>query len=330
MRSTHNQKAKLLLLLAIMLGVAGMANAQKSTTKVIDNKGTIKWVLDSSTQFVDTGYNGLSMPNGHSVVLGGKLVQVTTLDVNGQKLQISNLISGLGTDSLVVADPTTGELKRISSSRLLGNLTAKNGMYKQGDSIKLGGALTETTTITTSATNTLKIAGLQSGSGSDSIMVVDPATNSLRYISKSKLFGGLFANNGLTKSGDSIQLGGTLTKPTTITTSATNTLALPGLQGGSTTTDSMLVVNGATGVLRQVSVNSLLQSGEQTFTAAAGQSNYSVANMPATASKVWVYRNGAKLVAATDFNTAAGVMTLTTAMAALVAVNDVIEVQWVK
>jgi hypothetical protein len=56
------------------------------------------------------------------------------------------------------------------------------------------------------------------------------------------------ANNGLSKSGDTIQLGGALTGATTVTTSATNTLALAGLQSGAST-DSMLVVNPTTGVI---------------------------------------------------------------------------------
>jgi hypothetical protein len=52
--------------------------------------------------------------------------------------------------------------------------------------------------------------------------------------------------------------------------------------------------------------------------------------MPATASKVWVYRNGAKLIPVTDFTTGAGQIILTSAMAALIVAGDTIEVQWVK
>ena len=73
-----------------------------------------------------------------------------------------------------------------------------------------------------------------------------------------------------------------------------------------------------------------MQSGEENFTATAAQASYTVPNMPATASKVWVYRNGAKLLATTDYTAIAGSITLVTGMAALVESGDVIEVQWVK
>jgi hypothetical protein len=91
-----------------------------------------------------------------------------------------------------------------------------------------------------------------------------------------------------------------------------------------------LVVASADGTLKRVTAETLLQSGGDYFTSTAGQSSYAVTNMPATASKVWVYRNGAKLIPVTDFTTGAGQVTLTSAMAALIVAGDVIEVQWVK
>ncbi|MCG2418721.1 hypothetical protein K8089_06775, partial [Aequorivita sp. F47161] len=60
------------------------------------------------------------------------------------------------------------------------------------------------------------------------------------------------ANNGLNvdATADAVQLGGNLIKPTTVTTDATNTLAVAGLQTGSTL--DKLVVAEADGTLRQV------------------------------------------------------------------------------
>lgn len=135
--------------------------------------------------------------------------------------------------------------------------------------------------------------------------------------------------NGITKNGQSLELGGTLTKPTTLTTDATNTLKIAGLQSGSLTSDS-LVVSGTDGTLKRVSAETLLQSGEQSFTTTAGQTVFSVTNLPATASKVWVYRNGAKLTPTVDFTASAGQVSLTSAMGALVVAGDAIEIQWVK
>ncbi|MBF8151530.1 hypothetical protein ITJ86_16625, partial [Winogradskyella sp. F6397] len=60
------------------------------------------------------------------------------------------------------------------------------------------------------------------------------------------------ANNGLNvdATADAIQLGGTLIKPTTVTTDATQTLAIEGLQTG--TVDNALVAVEADGTLRQI------------------------------------------------------------------------------
>ena len=102
-----------------------------------------------------------------------------------------------------------------------------------------------------------------------------------------------------------------------------------GLQSGNLANDSLVVVNGD-GTLKKVNAESLLQSGSQSFTATAGQSTFNVTNMPASASKVYVWRNGAKLVVTADYTTAAGTVTLKTAIASLVEAGDEIEVQWVK
>ena len=79
----------------------------------------------------------------------------------------------------------------------------------------------------------------------------------------------LTASNGLTKIGRDVQLGGTLTKSTTISTNGTNTvtvagdgtnnpLTVTGLQGG-VEADSIVTVNAATGVVRKRRVADLLQ-----------------------------------------------------------------------
>lgn len=50
------------------------------------------------------------------------------------------------------------------------------------DHVGLGGALNEATTISATATNTLAIAGLQTGAVSDNIMVVNPTTNVVKKV----------------------------------------------------------------------------------------------------------------------------------------------------
>jgi hypothetical protein len=287
---------KILLLLCLSVSILA-ANAQKVPTKVIDNKGTIKWVLDSSTAVITKADSTILYVTPHQL-----------------KDSLGNFVR--------YAD-TTGMLAPYLNN-------ANNGLTKNGQIVQLGGALIQPTTITTTASNFLAITGLQPGSNTtDSVMVVDPTSGQVKFISAASLFNALTFSNGLTKTGNLVELGGALTKSTTITTDATNTLKVAGLQSGSLATDSLVVV-ATDGTLKRVTAESLLQSGDENFSATATQASYTVPNMPATASKVWVYRNGAKLLVTTDYTATAGTITLTTGMAALVQAGDVIEVQWVK
>lgn len=270
------------LLILITAAISFTASAQKDTTKVIDNKGTIKWVISSTAAVI------------------------TKAD-----------------STILYVTP-----KQIGDSSFA--KFANNGLTKNGQTLELGGSLSKPTTIVTTAANFLQITGLQSGSNtSDSVMVINPTTGQLKFISASSLFNALAFGNGLTKTGNLVELGGSLTKPTTIVTDATNNLKITGLQTGSLSTDS-LVVSATDGTLKRVGAESLLQSGDQYFTSTLGQTTYSVTNMPVTVSKVWVYRNGAKLMPVTDYTTIAGQVTLTSAVGPLVVVGDLIEVQWVK
>lgn len=258
------------------------AFAQKDTTKVIDNKGTIKWVISNTTQVITKGDS-------------------TLLFVTPRQLADSNYV------------------KLVS-----------NGLTKIGQTVELGGDLTRTTTIKTSASNFLQITGLQPGSNtSDSVMVIDPTSGQLKFISASSLFNALTFGNGLTKTNNLVELGGTLSKSTTITTDATNNLKIAGLQSGTLSTDS-LVVSAVDGTLKRVTAETLLQSGDQYFTASAGQKTYDVTGSPVKSSKVWVYRNGVRLMPIIDYTTEAGKVTLTQPVGDLVIAGDLIEVQWVK
>lgn len=288
---------KFLLFLGLAVTIGFTSTAQKVTTKVIDNKGTIKWVLDSATAVITKA--------------DSTILYVTPTQLGDS---LHNFVRYADTANMLAP--------------YINN--ANNGLTKNGQTVQLGGALIQPTTITTTAANFLAITGLQPGSNTtDSVMVVDPTSGQVKFISASSLFNALTFSNGLTKTGNQVELGGNLTKSTTIGTDASNTLKISGLQVGDLSTDK-LVVAGADGTLKSVTAESLLQSGDDSFTATTGQSTFTVANMPATASKVWVFRNGAKLLVTTDYTAAAGTVTLTSGMAALVAAGDVIEVQWVK
>lgn len=273
---------KKLLLFSIASAISFAASAQKDTTQVIDNKGTIKWVISNTAAVITKS--------------DSTLLYVTPKQI--------------GDSSFVKA--------------------VENGLTKTGQTVELGGVLNKVTTIATSAANFLQITGLQSGSNTaDSVVVIDPSTGQLKFISASSLFNALSFENGLTKTGNTVELGGSLSKATTIATDATNVLKISGLQSGNLATDSM-VVSAPDGTLKRVTAETLLQSGNESFTATNGQSSYSVSGMPSTVSKIWVYRNGVKLIPNTDFTISAGTVSFVSAISSLVVAGDFIEVQWVK
>jgi hypothetical protein len=128
-----------------------------------------------------TSNNGLTQ-TGKNVQLGGNLIQATTITNNanpltiatgGTALNITGLTAGATTDSLLTINATTGKINRIHVLSLNKNdsTTANNGLTLTGKNVQLGGALTQQTTINTSAANTLALTGLQTGSITDSILV---------------------------------------------------------------------------------------------------------------------------------------------------------------
>ncbi len=222
-------------------------------------------------------------------------------------ITLTNATSSPQRDSLaraIAISTLTTPLKDSIASAAVRNIKMENGLNKgaNGDSILLGGALTKATTITTTAANTLAVAGLQSGLATDSILTVDPVTGvikrrnftsvatpgsitltnatsspqrdtlaradalsvnqntqGLRDTIVNNVTRNIKLGNGLNKgvNGDSILLGGALTKATNIITTATNTLALQGLQAADFNDSSLLTVD-ANGVVRKRLLDTVL------------------------------------------------------------------------
>ena len=103
------------------------------------------------------------------------------------------------------------------------------------------------------------------------------------------------ASNGLYKDGIIVKLGGTLTEPTTITTSSTNTLALKDLQESTNNEDQIVVVDKNTGVLKQKPLSSITQKKQVVITASDGQLEFSTPLTITNIDKIDVYRNGARI-----------------------------------
>ena len=201
-----------------------------------------------------TANNGLTK-TGSLVQLGGALIAPTVITTTATNtLAIAGLQSGVGTDSVVVADPATGVLKRMSMSAIgVNSIAVTNGLTKRDNLILLGGTLTEATTLATSATNVLNITGLQTSAITDSVVTINAATGQLRRTTMAIIGANAFtADNGLTKTGSNVQLGGPLTAATSIATTATNTLSLTGLQGGASTDSVMTITAG--GVIKRMTM----------------------------------------------------------------------------
>ncbi|CAM4329605.1 hypothetical protein ZORO111903_13805 [Zobellia roscoffensis] len=147
------------------------------------------------------------------------------------------------------------------------------------------------------------------------------------------------------------QLGGTLTDDTfidadgnvfgldgieLITTEIASTDATTESDHGTGTGYTILVRDEATGATKKLLATDLLQSGQESFTATAAQVAYPLTGSPVLPafSQVWVYRNGAKLIANVDYTIAASTVTLvpntTVPNDWSVYAGDIVEVQFVK
>lgn len=99
---------------------------------------------------------------------------------------------------------------------------------------------------------------------------------------------------------------------------------------------TILVRDEATGNVLKMLSTDLVQSGHEKFTSTAGQTSYSLTGSPAlpTYSQVWVYRNGAKLIANEDYTVSGSAITLVPNGTApndwSVLAGDIIEVQYLK
>lgn len=105
---------------------------------------------------------------------------ITPADASSDPLRLNGLRSGATTDSLVTVN-NNGVIRKMRMADVVSQgVTVANGLSKDSFQIRLGGALDRATTITTDATNTLAVAGLQGGTAADSIVVADKTTGVLR------------------------------------------------------------------------------------------------------------------------------------------------------
>jgi hypothetical protein len=71
-----------------------------------------------------------------------------TTNITGPTVNVTGLVSGSGADSVVVQDPATGRLKKVSMAMVGANaFTANNGLTKTASNVQLGGTLIQNTNI---------------------------------------------------------------------------------------------------------------------------------------------------------------------------------------
>lgn len=272
----------------------------------VDPKGTKIWV--DSSKWKVSGANIYTKNSGNTGI--GTAAPAYKLDISAaaNPLRMLGVQNGnVATDSVLTI--MNGVVKKLNVSSYIRNdsTTANNGLTLSGKNVQLGGILTQATTITSNSNiltfatggTALNITGLTAGAGTDSLVTINTSTGKLSRISPSALnTDNTTAGNGLNLSGSDINLGGALTQATAITTSATNSLALLGLQSG-TSTDSILVI-GPGSVIKKVAQQSL----PQLLVEARRTSTYTVAAAYAT-----VIYNTASINVNTNYSTTTGIFT---------------------
>jgi hypothetical protein len=137
------------------------------------------------------------------------------------------------------------------------SVTADNGLTKTVNNIQLGGSLIQQTVITTTFANTFSLLGLVADTNPAYLLsqTSSGVTRITTVASIASIIGIITADNGLTKTGNNIRLGGALVTPTTITAGVTNTLTLAGLQTDAA--PDFIVTETTAGVVRRISTTAL-------------------------------------------------------------------------
>jgi hypothetical protein len=162
--------------------IADGSNPNNGRTFIYDGTNWLEVATDLSTtdaRYVnvagDTMEGNLTVPTGRKVLLA----DAPTGDTEAtNKKYVDDKVAAAVTSTTNTLTATNGALvstvNGVATTPAVNVLTnADNGLTATNGNVQLGGTLTAATTITTDATKTLAIAGLQNGANSDKMVVVD-------------------------------------------------------------------------------------------------------------------------------------------------------------
>ncbi|MGJ1478011.1 beta strand repeat-containing protein, partial [Sphingobacterium spiritivorum] len=271
---TANIKAK-----AVTASKLGATAADAGKVATANADGTVTYQAISATNLANAknltaGDGSISVASGTGATLVDANVKVTDGGITSIKLADKNVtaakLGAAAADAGKVATANadgTVTYQAISATNLTNakNLTAGDGSIVVGAGS--GATLVDANVkVADAGITTVKLADKNVTAGkiapgtANQVLVTDATGANAQWVAQSTLADNTTADNGLTKTGNNVQLGGNLTKATTITATATNTLAVAGLQntavaaynGTNGISTDRVVVADASGVLKQV------------------------------------------------------------------------------
>jgi hypothetical protein len=254
-------------------------NAMKTFIANNLNTSPIKDSLGSSITNIinNNGVTGKDIMNGNGIIVSGG----TGAALKTTSLRIDSTAIAKMMNQSPVKDSVTKLMKDSISSIISNGAVSGKALTGVGIKVSTNGATSTLKDVTITWDSSAVYSKIKADSVAITNMIVatgsvDLDKDSTNEIQKLSLSGSIIklskngdsisiaafknmATNGTSISNDSVVLGGTLDRATTITASATNTLSIKGLQAGNAKTDSIL--SDSAGVVKHVSIKDILSSG---------------------------------------------------------------------
>jgi hypothetical protein len=266
---------------AVLKSMKVEADTHAMKTFIANNLNTspIKDSLGSSITNIinNNGVTGKDIMNGNGIIVSGG----TGAALKTTSLRIDSTAIAKMMNQSPVKDSVTKLMKDSISSIISNGAVSGKALTGVGIKVSTNGATSTLKDVTITWDSSAVYSKIKADSVAITNMIVatgsvDLDKDSTNEIQKLSLSGSIIklskngdsvsiaafknmAKNGTSISGDSVVLGGTLDRATTITTSATNTFSIKGLQAGNAKTDSIL--SDSAGVVKHVSIKDILSSG---------------------------------------------------------------------